>query len=114
MNETYVRNAILLRVIDGDTVDLRIDLGFRVWIEQRVRLLGVDCPEMTGPTRAAGMAAKTATEMWFRTASAIVVQTVLDKRDGFGRVLARICKQHGDRGDLSQWLLDNGYAVPYV
>ena len=38
-------NAICTRVIDGDTIDARVDLGFSVWIECRVRLEGIDAPE---------------------------------------------------------------------
>ena len=41
----YEYNAICIRVIDGDTVDARVDLGFNVWIECRVRLQGIDAPE---------------------------------------------------------------------
>ena len=43
---TYVYKAIVGRVIDGDTLLLRIDLGFQVWKEQRVRLAGIDAPAM--------------------------------------------------------------------
>ena len=46
---TYVYKAIVQRVIDGDTLLLRVDLGFQVWKEQRVRLAGIDCPEMKTP-----------------------------------------------------------------
>ena len=38
-------NAICTRVVDGDTIDARVDLGFSVWIECRVRLEGIDAPE---------------------------------------------------------------------
>ena len=38
----YQYKARLLRVVDGDTVDAMIDLGFNVWIKQRIRLYGVD------------------------------------------------------------------------
>ena len=41
----YEYNAICTRVVDGDTVDARVDLGFNVWIECRVRLQGIDAPE---------------------------------------------------------------------
>ena len=41
----YEYNAIVERVVDGDTVDLRIDLGFSVWISERCRLIGIDTPE---------------------------------------------------------------------
>ncbi|MCK5180132.1 MAG: thermonuclease family protein [Candidatus Omnitrophica bacterium] len=46
---TYVYKAIVERVIDGDTLLLRIDLGFQVWKEQRVRLAGIDAPAMDEP-----------------------------------------------------------------
>ena len=38
-------NCIIERVVDGDTVDVRVDVGFDVWTRQRVRLLGIDTPE---------------------------------------------------------------------
>ena len=41
----YLYNAKLVRVIDGDTIDAVIDLGFDVWIKKRVRLYGIDTPE---------------------------------------------------------------------
>lgn len=46
---TYVYKAVVERVIDGDTLLLRIDLGFQVWKEQRVRLAGIDAPAMDEP-----------------------------------------------------------------
>lgn len=41
---TYVYKAVVERIVDGDTLILRIDLGFQVWKEQRIRLAGIDCP----------------------------------------------------------------------
>ena len=41
----YVYNAKLVRVIDGDTIDAVIDLGFDVWVKKRVRLYGINTPE---------------------------------------------------------------------
>lgn len=41
----YSYNATLVRVIDGDTVDAMIDLGFEVWVKKRIRLNGIDAPE---------------------------------------------------------------------
>ena len=43
--ELYVYNAKLDRVVDGDTVDAMIDLGFDTWVFKRIRLLGIDAPE---------------------------------------------------------------------
>jgi len=41
----YEYRATLIRVIDGDTVDAKIDLGFDVWIKKRIRLHGINAPE---------------------------------------------------------------------
>ena len=41
----YEYNAKLIRVIDGDTIDASIDLGFDVWVQKRIRLYGIDAPE---------------------------------------------------------------------
>ena len=41
----YEYNCIILRVVDGDTVDVNIDQGFDNWTKQRIRLLGIDTPE---------------------------------------------------------------------
>lgn len=111
--EDYVRNAVVLNVVDGDTLDLNIDLGFRIWIRQRVRVYGIDCPEMHGPSKAAGLAAKSAALGWVKTMSldGIQVRTHLDKTDSFGRVLAEVWS--GD-DSLAAYLLSQGYAVPYT
>ena len=46
---TYIYKAVVDRVIDGDTLLLKIDLGFQVWKEQRLRLTGIDTPAMDEP-----------------------------------------------------------------
>jgi micrococcal nuclease len=85
----YIYKASLIRVVDGDTVDLIIDLGFDTFRHERFRLYGIDAPEMN---TLAGKAAKT----WLREAlqplEAIYVQTIQlstkAKRDKYGRFLA--------------------------
>ena len=57
----YKYNAKLIRVIDGDTVDAMIDLGFDVWVKKRIRLYGIDTPETRTKDleeKKAGLAAK--------------------------------------------------------
>ena len=85
----YIYKASLIRVVDGDTVDLIIDLGFDTSRKERFRLYGIDAPELRTE---AGKAAKT----WLREAlqplDAIYVQTIQlstkAKRDKYGRFLA--------------------------
>ena len=54
----YEYRARITRVIDGDTVEAEIDLGFRVSLEVVLRLVGINTPEVHGPDRPRGLAAK--------------------------------------------------------
>ena len=104
------------RVVDGDTFEVTIDLGFEVFVRQTVRLYGVDTPEM-GTTE--GRAAKTAVAQWFGDPGQVHRLVSYSAKDKYGR---RICDvQHGVNIDLqtgsgellSEWLLLNGLARPY-
>lgn len=111
MQDAYIRRAKLVRVIDGDTCEVEIDLGFLLTKRERVRVLGVNCPEMKGATKAAGQAAKEFAVQWFADRSAeFVVRTVKDKEDSFGRFLAEIVS--GD-DSLGADLLAHGHAVVF-
>lgn len=114
--EDYVRNAKLIRVIDGDTVEINIDLGFKVWLTVKARLFGIDCPEKTGITKEAGLAAERATRDWFaRCGEKIIVKTHLDKTDSFGRVLVEVLHpfEIEDR-NLADYLVKTGHAICYL
>lgn len=73
-------------VIDGDTIDADVDLGFSVWVRVRIRLLGWSCPELREPL---GLTAKQATEQILMAAPQIIVETVKDEQT-FARWLGRI------------------------
>ena len=61
----YVYNCKVLNVVDGDTIDIELDLGFHIKMKERVRLLGVDTPEVFGPNaEAAGSVASEFTKKW--------------------------------------------------
>lgn len=55
VEENYIRSVQLVEVIDGDTVDLLVDLGWDIQIEQRIRLAQVDTPEVRGSEKSAGL-----------------------------------------------------------
>jgi len=82
---TYVYSAVVERVVDGDTLILRIDLGFQVWKEQRIRLAGIDCPEKD---TAGGRKAFE----WVRDrmAQAEVVMVKTNKVDIYGRYVGHV------------------------
>ena len=87
MNEKlYHYRAELVRVIDGDTIDVDIDLGFdKIRTRQRLRLLGVDTPEK-GEVGYSEATHATGSRLW--PAAEIIVHTV--RKDSFGRWLANV------------------------
>lgn len=113
-DQTWVYRARLERVVDGDTVDVVVDAGFHGFRRERLRLLGVNAPEVHGATKAEGAAATEFTRAWFATEAPaewpLVIQT--EKSDAFGRFLAVVWRV-SDRSCLNRQLLRAGYAVPF-
>lgn len=103
----YTYNATITKVVDGDTVDLLVDLGFHAEINIRTRLLGLNAPEVK---EQAGKDARDALRAKLPVGTRVDVQTFKDPGDKYGRWLAQI-----DAGDenINAWLIDNGYAVSY-
>jgi micrococcal nuclease len=93
----YIYKAELVRVVDGDTVDLIINLGFDTFRKERFRLYGIDAPEMNTPE---GKEAKAWLWEALQPIEAIYVQTIQlatkAKRDKYGRFLAVLYSDLGD------------------
>ena len=93
----YIYKAELVRVVDGDTVDLIIDLGFDTLRKERFRLYGVDAPEMN---TAEGKEAKAWLWEALQPLEAIYIETLQHKtkakRDKYGRFLAVLYSDLGD------------------
>lgn len=102
----YVNKGSVLRWVDGDTVDLRVDLGYRTWVETRFRLYGIDTPERGQKNHDEATAHNVAIAP---AGSAVVLQSYKDP-DKYGRWLAEIWV--GDV-DLNQSLVSLGLAVAY-
>lgn len=99
------------RVLDGDTVDAKVTLWPGLTQQVRIRVYGVDTPEIhtrDACEKRAGYRAKAYVEDWLRGTDVTLDDVELGKYAG--RVVGRI--SDGKR-DLSQDLLDNGYAQPY-
>ncbi len=91
--ERFWYGAKLLKVIDGDTIELMVDLGFDIHHKMRVRLYGINTPESRTKDLAEkelGLKAKKFTEDWFTNHQWVFVNTIPDKNDKYGRILARI------------------------
>ena len=113
--------ATVLRVIDGDTIDVNLDLGFRVRFETQLRFKGVNTPELRGPTRAAGMTSKAYVEQAVPPGTLIIVNTY--KVEKYGRYLAEVLYAQGAKTrdeilanarNLNHELLEHGLAVPFM
>jgi len=104
-------------VVDGDTVDVDIDLGFGVWMKkQRIRIYGIDTPESRTKDKVEkvfGLAAKKRLEEILSMSDDIILRSVKDVRGKFGRILGDfiIYDLAGTCGDL---LCTEGYAVRYL
>jgi micrococcal nuclease len=117
----YTYRCVIKRVVDGDTVDLDIDLGFDVWLkDQRVRVFNIDAPESRTSDKIEkvfGLAAKSRVESLLPVGSKFVITTYLangstDLREKFGRILADFIIPDF-KESLSQILLQEGHAIPY-
>jgi micrococcal nuclease len=113
--QPYQYWAHVERVVDGDTIDLKVAVGFDAEITGRFRLLGVDTPEMFGTRHAdaehaAGVAARQRVEALIPADGWVEVKTYkLAGREKFGRYL---CEIFIDGESLSDRLLREGLAAP--
>ena len=115
----YDYKAKIRRVIDGDTVDVDIDLGFGIWLkDQRIRINGIDTPESRTRDKVEkvfGNASKEFVKKWLPVGSIQVLLTTIDKsgddkRGKFGRILGDF---QIEKTKLTNIMLSEGYAVPY-
>ena len=114
--ELYWYLAEVKKVIDGDTLDISVDLGFNIYTNIRVRLFGLNTPE----TRSAdieekklGLVAKEYVKTWLDTRYyQVKVKTFKDKTEKYGRILAEIYDMSGV-DCLNIDLLESNIAKPY-
>jgi micrococcal nuclease len=111
----YEYRARIARVIDGDTVEAEIDLGFHVTLTVTLRLAGINAPETKGTERPRGLAAtryldSLITDLTGGT-SELTVRTQKDVTEKYGRYLAVLIA--GDV-NLNDRMLADGHAVPFM
>jgi micrococcal nuclease len=111
----YEYKATVKRVIDGDSLVLDIDLGFYMFMnETKIRLYGLDTPEMNSDDPLLRLQAVLATRFLYDNlpvGSKVTINTVLDKREKYGRLLATITTQDGF--NVNDGLLENKLAISY-
>lgn len=116
MYDYKVKN--LIKVVDGDTIDVDIDLGMNtVRANERIRLAGIDTPESRTTDKAEkalGLESKEYLKSKLKDAKLIVVKTELpDSTEKYGRMLGWIYLD-GDTVSLNDHMIEDGYAWGYL
>jgi len=111
----YEYTATIRRVVDGDTVDVTLDLGFDILYNNRIRLLGINTPESRTrdlEEKKLGLAAKERVKELCPVGSTVLVKTTKDGRGKFGRILGEIFTAT-ELPSINDMLLEEGHAVEY-
>lgn len=112
---SYTYRAKVTRVIDGDTVDVRLDVGFKTHLFKRIRFLGIDTWELRGEEYDSGVLAKARLEELIEQADEIYVQTIMDGEGKYGRVLGWLWLENtGGVISANQILLEEGHGKEYI
>lgn len=114
-------DVVVLRVVDGDTVDVDINLGFGVWLkDERVRIMGIDTPESRTADRVEdlfGEAAKSRLKELMKNGGKLITTEDKDGEDmkgKFGRILGDFYVEHdGKKTRVTDVLIEEGHAVAY-
>lgn len=114
----YAYRAHVDRIVDGDTIDLTIDLGFKVTLSLRFRLYGVNAPEIfstktDSPEHVKGAAAKKFVEDQLANLSVVYIKTYKDAQEKYGRYLCDVAyiDAGGVEHDLATEMVAAGHAV---
>jgi micrococcal nuclease len=120
MSETkdpYIyRIKSVLKVVDGDTIDASIDLGFDISLSKRIRLAGIDAPESRTTNlkeKALGLESKEWLKKALEGAKDILIKTELpDSTEKYGRIIGHLFINDQETS-LNNQMIDEGYALAY-
>ena len=109
----------IIKVVDGDTVDVDIDLGFGVWMKnQRIRMYGIDAPESRTSNQTEkqyGLASKRFLESMCEDKNGLVLRTHKDSKGKFGRILGELWRttDYADKS-INEYMIEKHHAVRYM
>jgi len=111
-------DVVLLKCVDGDTVDVDIDLGFGIWLkDERVRIMGIDTPESRTRDKVEklfGTAAKNRLKELLKKGGKLITtedKSGEDMKGKFGRILGDFRVADGRR--VTEIMIEEGHCVPY-
>jgi micrococcal nuclease len=115
MYEYFVKEV--KNVVDGDTIDVIIDLGFDILFSSRVRLAGIDTPESRTTNKAEkalGIEAKEYLKKQLKDAKSVVIRTEkMDSSEKYGRILGWVYV-NGESESINNKMINDGYAWGYL
>ena len=115
MYQYYVREV--KGVVDGDTIDVIIDLGFDILFASRVRLAGIDTPESRTADKAEkalGLEAKEYLKKQLKDAKSVIIRTEkMDSSEKYGRILGWVYI-NGESESINNKMINDGYAWGYL
>jgi micrococcal nuclease len=115
MFEYYVKKVT--KVVDGDTIDVEIDLGFDISFSSRVRLAGIDTPESRTTDKmekALGLEAKSYLKNQIESAKTVVIKTEkMDSSEKYGRILGWLFLD-GSNISMNEKMIEDGHAWGYL
>jgi len=106
----------VIKVVDGDTIDALIDLGFDISLEKRIRLAGIDTPESrttNAKEKIMGLESKDWLKHRVENAQRILIKTELpDSTEKYGRIIGHLFI-NGEETSLNNQMIIDGYALAY-
>jgi micrococcal nuclease len=108
MHDDYIRWAKIVRIIDGDTFEADIDLGFDLTFRKVIRMYGINAPEMHGEDRIKGIASKAWLEGQLE--GQYVYLETIKVSDKYGRYVANVYHL-GETDTVNKSMVASGFAV---
>jgi micrococcal nuclease len=115
IQDPFLYKCVIQRIVDGDTVDIDIDLGFGIWLrKERVRVAGIDTPEKRTRDKVEkvfGLAATAKAHTLIPEGSECIVRTRRDKAGKYGRTMGDFVLEDGTL--YTDVMIESHHAVVY-
>jgi micrococcal nuclease len=112
LQPNYFYLVELIKVVDGDTLTLNVDLGFRTSVVQKFRLYGINAPEVVGESRPSGLASSVHLGKLVTDVGQLTIQSYKNPLDKYGRWLVTVYDGQGN--DINRQMVKDGFAVNYM
>jgi micrococcal nuclease len=115
IQDPFLYKCVIQRIVDGDTIDVNIDLGFGIWLyKERVRIAGIDTPEKRTRDKVEkvfGLAATAKAHVLVPEGSHCIIRTRRDKAGKYGRTMGDFVLEDGRL--YTNIMIETHHAVPY-